>query len=297
MSKYSIILVHLGNDFFDYILDCIVQIKKFNDCDVYFCANQLHEKQIEGISVNFIPLESLEITKKHEIFNSTTSLDRNFRGGFWKFATERFFIIEEVMSKFNLTNVFHLENDNLIYFNIADKIDLFIDNYEIGAILDNDQRCIPGFLYLKDINSISKLTEFILERNGRNDMELIADFKRESNMVKNLPVIPKEYDDRMTSNIGGTTNNPEDYYHNIDLFNSIFDGAAIGQYVGGVDPRNQGGDTTGFINESSLFDVSKFVFEFDFDNENRKIPFLIYKNQKYKINNLHIHSKNLKKFM
>ena len=201
------------------------------------------------------------------------------------------------MLKYNLENVFHLENDNLIYSDLSENINIFVDDYKIAAVLDNDQRCIPGFIFFKNVDYLSQLTDFILTRNGKNDMETIAEFKKETDIVKNLPVIPKNYEDSMTSNIGSTTQNPENYYFNIDKFESIFDGAAIGQYIGGVDPRNQPGDTTGFINESSLFDVSKFEFEFENDDKNRKIPFLKYKNDRYKVNNLHIHSKNLKKFM
>jgi len=75
----------------------------------------------------------------------------------------------------------------------------------------------------------------------------------------------------------------------------LFDGAAIGQYLGGVDPRNQK-SKPGFINESCVFNPSRFLFEWIKDDKGREIPYAIFKDCKYRINNLHIHSKNLAKF-
>ena len=75
--------------------------------------------------------------------------------------------------------------------------------------------------------------------------------------------------------------------------NSIFDAAAIGQYLGGVDPRNIPYDTTGFINEGCVFDPSNFKYKW-INSE----PFMVLENgHEVKINNLHIHSKNLKRFI
>lgn len=293
----SIVLVHLGGQFFDYINDCIEQIKKFNNCDVYLVCEDIHKDKVLDKKVIFVPINTLPQNDKHQTFNNTTQLNRNFRGGFWKFATERFFLLERVMEIFKLENVFHLENDNLIFSNLEDYVKIFEDEYNIAAIFDNDDRCIPGFMYFKDLSSISDFTSFILGKNGINDMELLPQYKKETNRVKNLPILPSNYDLPFKSQTGLTTIDEKQYFTNIDKFNLIFDGAAIGQYLGGIDPRNQAGNTVGFINESSLFDISKFSFEWELDDKGRMIPFLIYKEEKYKINNLHMHCKNLKKFM
>jgi hypothetical protein len=73
-----------------------------------------------------------------------------------------------------------------------------------------------------------------------------------------------------------------------ETFNSIFDGAAIGQYLGGIhsDPNLKG-----FINEKTVFNVAKYNYIWENDE-----PFMVYLDNKIKINNLHIHSKNLKQF-
>ena len=89
---------------------------------------------------------------------------------------------------------------------------------------------------------------------------------------------------------------------NFKNFNSIFDGASIGQYLGGVDKKNDINDTRGFINETCIVKYNNFKFQWIQENNLYK-PYLLYfdniSNQDIKIPiiNLHIHSKELFKFM
>ena len=293
----NIVLVHLGDMFFDYINDCIEQIRKFNDCKIYLIISNQHNEKILDKSIIIENVENIQISEKHKSFNETTSLDRYSRGGFWKFATERFFYIEDLMLKYDLKNVFHIENDNLLYFDIISKLEIFEINYNIAAVFDNDNRCIPSFMYFKESKFISELTDYIKNSKFNNDMEVIATFNRLSDNIDNLPILPDFFNHELRASIGLTTNNSEKYKNNYIKFDSIYDAACFGQYIGGVDPLNIPGDTTVFINESCLFNVSLFKIEWIIDENNRKIPYAILEDKKIKINNLHIHSKNLKKFM
>jgi hypothetical protein len=83
---------------------------------------------------------------------------------------------------------------------------------------------------------------------------------------------------------------------NFKYYNCIFDAAAIGQYLGGVDPRNMSGDTKGFVNETCVINYSKYNFIWKNKN-NKKIPYIIINNIEYPIVNLHIHCKDLKSFI
>lgn len=298
-NNFSIVLVHQGSIFYEYINDCITQILNFNECEIFFISNETHKNKIYNSKrVNFIPIEGLTKTKKHVLFNQTKSYDVNFRDGFNKSVTERFFLIEELMLELSLSNVFHFENDNLIYTDLSEHIITFSENYNFASVFDNDQRCIPSFVYFKSEDSIRKLTEFIINSNGTNDMSLLSDYRYVSQTeICNLPILPDFYDLDLVSRIGHRTNNPKQYYHNFNKFESIFDAACIGQFLGGVDPRNSPGDSSGFINESSLFNPSVFNLSFEVDSYNRKYPVMSYKDKKFKLNNLHIHCKNLKKFM
>jgi hypothetical protein len=88
---------------------------------------------------------------------------------------------------------------------------------------------------------------------------------------------------------------PKEYTSHVDEFQSLFDACAYGQYLGGIDPRN-GPDGPGYLNPVCVFNCSFMDFEWGVDDEGRKVPYVIYGAKKYRINNLHIHSKDLKQF-
>ena len=73
----------------------------------------------------------------------------------------------------------------------------------------------------------------------------------------------------------------------------IFDAAAIGQLIGGVDPRNAGGDTRGFVNETCVIkykDEGEIIWKM-IDGFNK--PFIKIDAREVPIFNLHIHCKDL----
>jgi hypothetical protein len=84
-------------------------------------------------------------------------------------------------------------------------------------------------------------------------------------------------------------------HNHFEDFNMIFDAAAIGQYLGGVDRIHQGGGIPGFINPHFNIDFSKYIFRWVKEND-VYIPKIKVKEQFYKIAGLHIHSKDLCNF-
>ena len=107
---------------------------------------------------------------------------------------------------------------------------------KIYITMDSKNRCIPGIIYIPKYDLFTKLIETY--NFTQNDMVNLAIFyKNNKDIVKTFPIINDSLDKCI-------------YNENFQEFNSIFDGAAIGQYLGGVDPRNIAGDTTGFVNET-----------------------------------------------
>ena len=76
----------------------------------------------------------------------------------------------------------------------------------------------------------------------------------------------------------------------------IFDAAAMGQYLGGIDPKNDSSNTIGFVNETCVIKYNNYKFFYNVI-DNIKKPFLLINNVPVRVFNLHIHSKNLKNFM
>jgi hypothetical protein len=88
---------------------------------------------------------------------------------------------------------------------------------------------------------------------------------------------------------------------NYERFGFAFDGNAMGQYLGGIDPKNvdDGKPTVGYVNERCCikYDAYRFVWRGD-GGDVFKRPFLVLPSgEEIPIFNLHIHSKDLAKFV
>ena len=116
--------------------------------------------------------------------------------------------------------------------------------------------------------------------------------------IMHLPIIPPRYQlkNELRTPSGLKSMEPSKYSLHYEKFSSIFDAAAIGQYLGGVNVGDDADLTIGFINESCVFDCSKIKFEWRRDDEGRYVPVGSYDGEEFAINNLHIHSKNPKRF-
>ncbi len=306
LEAYSLVFVHIGRKIPDYVPIALQQARLFNkECPIYFIGNERAMRACDtpfDKSIRCVSCESLTKSPNHQTFTALSKFN-NTDQGFWTFTSERFFYLEELVEQYGLTDVFHLENDVMLYVNLEHLVPIFKEKYSgmIGATFDSDTRCIPGFMYISEITPLAKLTHLMATRapEEKNDMEMLQEFKSayHHTYIDNLPIIMPQYnlDFGLKNSLFGTTQHPEWYSQYFDDFNSIFDAAAIGQYLGGISPRN-GSPEPGFINETCLFDPSRLTFEWKMDSEQRLVPYISYKNSQYPINNLHIHSKNLKYF-
>jgi hypothetical protein len=313
-QNYSIVFIHVGNPIPTYIKTAVMQARLFNpSAELYLIAEKIaydeyqdssNQIDLDECGLNFISCESLSPSKEPRDFNELSRLNKEFRNGFWHYASERFFYLEEFISQNNLINVFHLENDVMLYADLKEYLPVFSTCYSgIAATFNNEQRVVPGFLYIKNTTSISRLTQFLLQEapRGQTEMVVLAEFNNLENglHIDYLPVIPPEYINKypLISIRKHRTDFPEHFFKNYGKFSSIFDAAALGQYLGGGDPRNKHNCPPGAcINPSCLFNPSYFTFEWQEDSEGRKVPFAIFEGKKIKINNLHIHSKNVEPF-
>lgn len=307
VDAYSIVFVHLGDELPSYLYDAGHQARLFNaTADIMVIAEQkaidCYDKEafIQD-DIVFVACEDLKPSELHLEFRQKTLLDTSFRQGFWRKCTERFYLIEELMRQHELTDVFHLEYDNMLYVDLDDIMDVFHMYPNSAATFDNDDRCIPGFMYFAHAQAATNLVTYITSvcTSGLNDMQVIARYKNwhGDKEISSLPITMPAYIKKigLRSPSGLTVVVPESYASHFEDFNSIFDAAALGQYLGGIDPRN-GPSKQGFINESCVFNPSRLKFEWTVDEEGRKVPFAIFEEKRYRINNLHIHSKNLKEF-
>ena len=270
-SKKEVVLVSVGV-FQSYIKTNIEQLLKF-DFNIHVITDRAFFDNLQEYTNRINVVDSSTVQTD---FDSKSKLDKHFRDGFWNNASKRLFIVNEYMKQQGLKHVIHLENDVLLY------SDMNYDFEEkIYIVMDTENRCIPGIIYIPNhelFDIVTKEYDY-----SRNDMENLAMFyHRHKDIVNTFPIIDNSVE-------------PSIYNQMFEKFNCIFDGAALGQYLGGVDPRNIPGDTIGFVNETCIFQFDKYQFKW-IKKDEYYIPHIQINNRMIQINNLHIHSKFLHKF-
>ena len=278
----NIVLVCINN-FQEYILDNIQQLINLKHENIYVLTNENFFTLFNKFSdkIKLISVDSLPDTFN---YYSKTSLDKKFRDGFWALASLRFFYIYEFMNKYDVKDVIHLENDVLLYYNCKNIIDIFEKQF-IYLPFDTFKRNIASIMYIPT----SEIFKVALDNYdfSKNDMDNFYNIKNKTGLIKVLPIFPKI-----------KTENKEFQFvsENFEIFDCIFDAAAMGQYLGGIDPKNCATNTVGFVNETCVIKYNQFKFIWITINDIKR-PFLKIGDREIRIFNLHIHSKNLIEFI
>lgn len=300
-----LVYIHIGKVLPEYLYDSLYQTllvspntKSFVLLDnslIHSFRKVIESFNISSTLVECIPLSILQNSSQLTSYSKYATHVAAFRDGFWVSTTTRFFYIHEFMKLFSLENVFHIENDVMIYEDLTD-IQSSLDD-KIYMVQDSSLRVIPSILFLPNQEKLAKLNDFILKRiqssnEFLNDMQLLGSFPDKACFPFNFETDSKY----------------------------IFDGAAMGQFLGGVDPNNLPKEKTetlenlkiirnpskGFINETCDFKISSDIeiFKKSVIVKNQRDPIKIFFIKKEEntvvhlkqIVNLHIHSKQLYQF-
>jgi hypothetical protein len=316
----SLVYIHIGTDLPDTIYDSIYQTLLLNNYNtkIYVILDDSvvdqFKKNVDNFCfdiyvktpffynniLNIIPISildrSLNDDSNFDTYKNCVSEKfgelAQFRNGFWISTTARFYYISMLMKMFNLSNVFHIENDVMLYSNINNLYNVIKGISSEGPkncmIQDSPKRVVPSLLFFPNTSCLNDLTAFItneLLKSDKfiNDMDILGAYE-------NKYLLPFQ------SN-GGKV---------------IFDGAALGQYLGGIDYKNipnwndvikYNNPTRGFINETAIVKASDYLFfKSKVTNEHLtttiNVPMVQAKNVNNvnEIANLHIHSKQLYQF-
>ena len=120
LYMFAIVLVCLGN-FQEYILTNIAQLIKLGHTNIYVITNN-HLMQEFKLLSDMIYLISAETLNDTFNFAHKSTLNREFRNGFWHLASARLFVLHSFMVNYRINNVIHIENDVIIYYNCDETL-------------------------------------------------------------------------------------------------------------------------------------------------------------------------------
>jgi len=288
-----------------YAVDCIFQLRLFYNGDIYIITDDVYSsvlrhpalKNIYIVPYNDVRHEQWEnLMKTHERHLAVIPglKERQF---LVKTSMERFFLISNLMRKYELTDVFFMEFDNMMYFDPREMLVRFSNSSDMAYTIDDADRGCAVFMYVKTVASFDPLLnytiKYVIENTGRewlNEMQLLYRYWRNAaprGSVQILPTLFKAVDFAPASEVPVA--------ENYKKYNSIFDSQALGIYMCGVDKYHTGGGLeVGKRSKWSRMDFTKYSYIWLIDELGRKIPYILDDTgMPIKINNLHVHSKDL----
>ena len=261
----------------EYTEICLRQARKTNpDEDIRFICKD-DQAIFKELNIKWVPQDSIDSELLREFnqvcwFKNHGTPNTSYPSPelFWHRTAERIYYLQAYINEHDLKNVFHFENDVLIYYGL----DLVPASDTMMVLPMSINKATFAFAYIPNrqtINSLCCYFNWLLSRYGEealsrhlrdhvSEMSLLHIALQEE-LVKPLPILPYDSD-------------------------VVFDPASYGQFLSGTN----NGHGAGFVDKEHFIgrEIEKNHLNITFYGK----PFV----NDAKIFNLHIHSKNLKEF-
>ena len=299
MSSVAV-FIHLGKSPAKHLwLNLGRHMRLFPDIETYLIIDE--ERHIRNIPKD---VRIIQFERKNQFLQQKNlgGHDHKFRRGFWRFSLERLFALAEFHEIIPNKGILHIESDVLLMPNFPwheiDSVNRPLwNNY-------NEERDVAALLYYPNFkihSEVITIIEDLLTKNPlHTDMTVLAEIRKMSTVPNSFfPSIASEVPDlRNLSNKVGSIF--LDKIADSSFFElGVFDGAPIGMWLLGHDPRNNYGasivhDLSPIVSGDSIIDPSCVDYEIDNHGNLNIVSRLTQK--KTKLWCLHVHTKSLKLF-
>jgi hypothetical protein len=302
MSSLSLAYAFIGT-LPSYAVDTVEQARKFFTGPIYFIISDLESPYLlplQEYGVTLVPYELVrdpDFTRLIEETYSKFAIVDSLKGRekLFIYSFERFYLLHSLMVQRDLEDVFFLELDNLIYDNPEKWLASFRQR-DMAYTFEQKGRSSSGICYIKHAamlkGCIDSFSEYIRTDTGFIQ-EMTALYRFWQTNQDRVQFVPTHW-----SPSHGTVApfiSPETYEH-YESYGSIFDGAGLGIYIGGLDPHHTGGRIEKNVHKLQWYDIDyrSYTYKWVPDEEGRRIPYVFTGTEWIRINNLHIHSKDLR---
>jgi hypothetical protein len=286
----NLVFIHFGSRLPAHLrLNLDRTVAMFDNHSVFLVTDHYHKNLPDQVIQQEYKIDAESIDLMSRLNHPKT-----FRDNFWFLTLRRFMIFSEFMSDFPNPLV-HIESDVLLSADFPfDRFDLIEEQFAFPLI--SDSQGIPSVFFIRDKQAARKLREFTILHSisspNTTDMQVLHELNMtHPSDVFLLPSGPPSPDFYKKS-INGQ-------FHQVmkkgyEKFEGIIDGASIGQYIFGDDPRNFRGIRHLFT-DSQHSTLLPSLMNFCFSSE-RNFVDCEYENSRIPIYALHIHSKDLRAF-
>lgn len=223
----EVTFVYLGSPLPKYVVPSLELAREHSGLRPHLIAKADLAKHLPA-GVKFTGLESFYDSEEFSEASNNVLFSHSALGGFWLKTLERFFVLGQYQTYSGENSVFHAEIDQLLF-----RVDKLIDRIEASNLegffvpRHNQHRAVASIVYSNSPSKFKSLLEFASSGEPfDNEMNLIANWiEKFPQNAHYLPTI-HTFLQRQPGSLG------------IQTFGGISDAAQLGQWVGGIDPRN-----------------------------------------------------------
>lgn len=294
----KLIFCHIGSPLPSHLIENILRTRKlFPNLPIHLIKSHEFNVSQELCKIPQLGTFDLENINEYQELLRNSTLDLNFRRGFWRATLERLFAISAHAMIQSQGPFLHIESDVLLMktFPFAE----LQTNKNPTWSFYNELRDVASLLYLPSSETaqwlLLELKRELSKNPSHTDMTILKSVSQSNpNIIRYFPMGMS-----FLRNENSTT-----AFSELESINSrtieidgIFDSAAIGMWLTGMDPRNNYGHTkyfdTSFIdNGDSWIDPSKLKFDF----EKKYEVYVVSPQEGIPIHSLHVHSKDVSIF-
>jgi len=272
-----------------HLFDCMEQYRLFNASDLYILTDRENLPHLPaGDGVHTFAIEDYHSPKVSRFESLYNYKPREF----WTVTFTRLIYIENFLREQGICHICEFANDVLVYTNL-DSLP-FNELYHGLAITPcGPQHVLDGFMWIEDWLALAHLTQFFVDTLARlgiegiirqykydmvNEMTMMHLYSQEVGFGGYLPILPSG-----------------EWSTNFDKFGSLFDPATYGQYVAGTQVSGPGIKATNHWVGHVLNAHPEWDVEWRPDGKSL-VPYLNHFGKLTRLNNLHIHSKNMRRY-
>jgi hypothetical protein len=292
------LFVHLGEEVPKHLISNLGIVQaNFPQQKIHLIVNTPPSDKV--LDLPRVEVHVLEVSDEINSILNELAPDKKFREGFWRLTLERLLILEKFHKSMPDTKFLHIESDIFLFPNFP--FDKFDSLKKISWIKVSSTRDVAAIVYLPNsmetTTFIKRMVNVLISRGWLDDMEMLSTLMNEfGTEYEYLPSLnPSQMELKSSSHSSKKTN--RQLTSNFELFDGIFDGAQLGIWLTGWDPRNSYGFTR-VRDESHISDASGFLnpknVTFLLDDSNCLHYFS--EGRGTNVYMLHIHSKSLKFF-
>lgn len=332
----DLIFIHIGDLTPSYFEHTIRHTRSFCSCRIFLiCPVNNNTRRIaKKYNCELIPHSSFETEPEIKILNKSNLFEFKGQKLFWLSCLKRLFYLSIFVRENEIYDSIHIENDVLLFCNVENLLPIFKRHYA-NSVAATPISPIDGvtaaILYLPNPSVAQLLIDDLcnLILTPKSTLKKILDFDMLNEMamlgclfnmlpdryipLPTLPNNPKHYPQMKRWNksrkifdylnflfpIRLKTLPEYGLSHNINNFNSIFDGASWGQFVDGTPNGHKPGICFPHHWVGAELAHKRYSIFWKTDDFGRICPFIKsnFDDKVYKINNLHIHSKRIENFV